>query len=161
MTTLHHLITDLEAHALGNGNKDVLYLVSQFNACEGTDWKNYITGPGNVPIFQNEDFRLVLIYWDGHARSKKHGHPEGGCLLKVLSGTLIETRFDPFDPQRLTGKQQFFQGDVSYIHDALACHVVENPSPEPAISLHIYSPGIYNSKVVQPDAGGIQLSLAG
>ena len=70
------------------------------------------------------------------------------------------------DPEFKDGKKYLDQhiGENLFskiIHDALACHVVENPSPEPAISLHIYSPGIYNSKVVQPDAGGIQLSLAG
>ena len=160
MKTLRQFIMDLEARTPGNGYKDVLYLVSQFNTCQGTGWEDYIAGPGNIPLFQNEDFRLVLIYWDGNARSKKHGHPEGGCLLKVLSGSLIETRFDPIDPQWVTGKYYFFQGDVSYIHDSLAYHVVENPYSEPAISLHIYSPGINISRVVEPDAMGLQPARA-
>jgi len=147
MKTLRQLIRGLDAHS----QEDVLYLASQFTACEGEDWKEYINGPGNVPIFQNDHFRLVLIYWDGFAQSQKHGHPEGGCLLKVLSGSLLETRFDPFDPQLVSGRHHFSRGDVSYIHDALAYHIVENPCPEPAVSLHLYSPGALISKVIQAE----------
>ena len=151
METLHELIRELEAHTRNNSDKDVLYLLSRFNNCQGQDWRDYMSAPGNTPIFQNEYFRLVLIHWEGYARSKKHGHPEGGCLLKVLSGALSETRYDPFDPQREAGRHHFLPGDVSYIHDALAYHVVENPLPEPAVSLHMYAPGIPISRVIQPD----------
>lgn len=161
MKTLRQLIRALETQTPGNKEKDVLYLLSRFNACGGEDWREYVTGPGNTPLFQNEHFRLVLIYWEGYARSKKHGHPEGGCLLKVLSGRLTEARFDPFEPQRMVGEFHFSRGEVSYIHDALAYHIVENPVAEPAVSLHIYSPGIYTSRIVEPASGKITMAKTG
>lgn len=152
MKTLHQLIGALEAHSRSSNPEDVLYLLSLFNACEGAGWEQYISGPGNKPVFQNDHFRLVLIGWDGYAQSKKHGHPEGGCLLKVLSGSLLETRFDPFDPSLVSGRHYFSRGDISYIHDALAYHIVENPHPEPAVSLHLYSPGAHVSRAIQANA---------
>lgn len=111
----------------------------------GFDWETYLnTEPrkGNSTIlFQNAYAKLMLIHWPPYFRSSKHGHPERGCLLKVLSGTLVEIRYDPVDTEMVTGKFRLHKGGLSFIHDSLAYHVVENPASEPAVSLHLYAPG--------------------
>ena len=82
------------------------------------------------------------MHWYAFQKSKKHGHPDGGGLFKVLTGTLKETRFDPLDTDKVIGTYDYFKGGLAHIHNAEAYHIVENPIPYPAISLHVYMPGI-------------------
>ena len=153
MKHLQQLIEKIKTQVENNGIVNVLELKPLFKEYAGKDWKNQLTikdnKPENTILIQNEQIKVVLIYWDAYKKSKKHGHPEGGGLIKLLSGNLIETRFDPENTDTVIGKQLFTAGKMTYIHDRLAYHTVENPSDEPAVSLHVYSPGIYASKVIQ------------
>ena len=144
----------ITSHARFRGIEDVLQAEPWFSAYNGDDWQEYLSklnGESNhITLLQNDCARLTLIRWDPFFRSSKHGHPDRGCLLKVLSGALIERRYDPLEPQKVIGKYHLFKGGMAFIHDALAYHLVENASPIPAVSLHLYSPGIYASKIIQP-----------
>jgi hypothetical protein len=152
MKTLEQLMHMITSHARFRGIEDVLQAEPWLSAYSGEDWKDYLSEENgacsSVVLLQNAYAKLTLICWDGHFRSPKHGHPDRGCLLKVLSGALVETRYDPIDPEKVIGKYHLYQGGMGFIHDALAYHVVENPSPQPAVSLHLYSPGIYTSRVI-------------
>ena len=44
-------------------------------------------------IHNNDKFELYLIFWSPYASSPIHDHPEQGCVLKLLSGELIEEVF--------------------------------------------------------------------
>ena len=44
-------------------------------------------------LHKDDNFKLILIYWNGKSKSKKHGHMKGGGLMRILSGEVIETRF--------------------------------------------------------------------
>jgi hypothetical protein len=44
-------------------------------------------------IHSNDKFDLYLIFWYPYACSPIHDHPEQGCVLKLLSGKLIEEVF--------------------------------------------------------------------
>jgi cysteine dioxygenase len=44
-------------------------------------------------IHNNDKFELYLIFWFPYASSPIHDHPEQGCVLKLLSGELIEEVF--------------------------------------------------------------------
>ena len=163
MKQLPRLIQAINMKVSNNGIEDVLDLRSLIESYQGSDWKDLLKmengEPVNTVLFQNEQYKLMLICWKGFQRSKKHGHPEGGGLIKVLSGNLLETRFDPADPDRMTGKHYYSEGLVSYIHDSVAYHIVENPYMTPAVSLHLYSPGIYESKVIEPSTSLQSASL--
>ena len=82
--------------------------------------------------------RILIICWDAKQQSSIHGHKEGGGLIKVLQGNLHETRFDPIDKE-MTGKFDYSEGDITYIHDMLAWHQVKNPGDHLAYSLHMYT----------------------
>lgn len=153
MKDLKQVVKNITSQVEERGIINVLELKPFFRQYSGKDWRKFFSPkkgkPGNKVLFQNDQFRLVLNYWDPYKKTRKHGHPPGGGLMKLLSGTLIETRFDPDDPKQVIGKYQYVDGDIAYIHDRLAYHVVENPSAIPAVSLHVYSPGIYISKVIR------------
>ena len=38
----------------------------------------------------NDQFEIYLIFWSPFASSPIHNHPDKGCVLKLLSGKLIE-----------------------------------------------------------------------
>jgi cysteine dioxygenase len=41
-------------------------------------------------IHSNDQFEIYLIFWTPFASSPIHDHPDKGCVLKLLSGKLIE-----------------------------------------------------------------------
>lgn len=160
MKTIPQLIRQLKSRVQAHGLEDILDLALLFETYQDKDWQAFLSEPKTTTLFQDEQMRLMLIYWAGFQKSKKHGHPQGGGLMKLLSGTLLETRFDPLCPEQVIGKHRYFKEDISYIHDEIAYHIVENPSPEPAVSLHLYSPGVYASKIIPPDSRGLEWGAA-
>lgn len=155
MKTLSELIETIMAY---EGTWDVLQAQAWLAGYAGADWKDYLRrrapGADSVTILRNDTAKLLLIRWDAYARSNKHGHPERGCLLKVLAGVLVENRYDPREPGRRTGRYHLFKGGMAFIHDDLAFHQVENPTPFPAISLHLYAPGIYTPRIIPAAPAG-------
>lgn len=152
MKNLNQLIEAVKAKVNADRITTVQELRSLVNQYRGNDWNDYLPNESNAPktkiLLQEEQVKMILVYWRGFQKTQKHGHPEGGGLLKVLTGSLKETRFDPQEPDRIIGTNHFFKGAVSYIHDAEAYHIVENPIPYPAVSLHIYIPGIYAPNIL-------------
>ncbi|XP_056141270.1 cysteine dioxygenase type 1 [Lampris incognitus] len=94
----------------------------------------------------NEKFNLIILCWgEGHG-SSIHDHSKAHCFMKMLQGSLKETRFDwPKDDLRKEMVQRDVQilnnNQVAYISDEIGLHRVENNSHvEGAVSLHLYSP---------------------
>lgn len=96
----------------------------------------------NHVLIKNELLKVVLIHWTPNKISSVHGHAEGGCLFKVLQGRLMERRYSPDTSQQLLAVSNFQAGSMAYIDDEMAYHDVGNPYNAPAISLHVYTPGI-------------------
>jgi cysteine dioxygenase len=70
-----------------------------------------------------------------------HDHADAHCLMKVLKGTLKETRFDfprnNATPPVIIKETTYKEGQVTYMADELGLHKISNPDPENvAVSLH-------------------------
>lgn len=89
-------------------------------------------------LLSNDRFELVLIHWKPGKASDIHGHPEGGCLFKLLQGKLEELRYTPDSKRNLMSTSSLRKGDIAYIDDRIAYHQVGNPYGSSAISLHVY-----------------------
>ena len=93
---------------------DVLELLSWFENLALDEWESLLTyedgAPGNTILYQSEKVKIVLIYWKGKQKSSVHGHPGGGGLLRVLSGSLEETRYTPDDSRTLIDKSRLEAG---------------------------------------------------
>jgi len=85
--------------------------------------------------------KVVLIHWPAGKISSIHGHPEGGCVFKVLRGNLVEKRFTAGESNIQLSVSRYRAGSMAYIDDRLGYHSVGNLSDEPAISIHAYTPG--------------------
>jgi cysteine dioxygenase len=84
--------------------------------------------------------QLVLVWTPGKG-SLVHDHADAHCLMKVLKGTLKETRFDfPENmgaPLRTLKETIYKRNQVTYMSDDLGLHKICNPDPnEFAVSLH-------------------------
>ncbi len=74
---------------------------------------------------------VYVMNWGTGANTGVHSHPKGGCWLRLLDGSLVETRDDMKNVLR-PGYVGFLQGDETH---AISC--VEERG---AVSLHVYSP---------------------
>jgi len=142
MLELKSFLTDINKIVAAQDVPDVLALLSYFEKLDLPNWKamlNYNNGsPETTVLYESDDLKLALIYWNGYQESSIHGHPDGGGLIKVLEGALLETRHDPVESEEVVDVQVMRMGAISYIHDMLAHHKVSNPMNSPAVSLHIY-----------------------
>ena len=91
-------------------------------------------------IFRNEDFELILIKWDKGSSSSNHLHPNNGCILKVLEGSLVEERFFEKTKYKIT---KLSKNNMGFMHNILGSHKII--SEETTYSIHLYSPpNFYN-----------------
>ncbi|KAH8821739.1 RmlC-like cupin domain-containing protein [Xylogone sp. PMI_703] len=92
----------------------------------------------------NGKSNLVILVWTPGKGSPIHDHADVHCLMRVLQGTLRETRYEfPREPAPMVIKQEtvYHEGQVTYMADELGLHRISNPDPEVvAVSLHLYTP---------------------
>lgn len=84
-----------------------------------------------------------LICWAPNQESGIHDHPEGGCLVKVLSGTLEEITLSK---DRCQQGKMLHPNEYSYQCGQTGLHNIVNHGPQPAVTLHIYAPTEYTPK---------------
>jgi len=93
----------------------------------------------------NGKANLLVLVWTPGNGSPIHDHADAHCLMKVLKGTLKETRFD-FPRNAATApavikETTYEENQVNYMADELGLHKISNPDPENfAVSLHLYTP---------------------
>jgi len=84
-----------------------------------------------------------LLCWAPNQESGIHDHPEGGCLVKVLSGTLEEITLSK---DRCQQGKMLHPNEYSYQCGQTGLHNIVNHGPQPAVTLHIYAPTEYTPK---------------
>ncbi|EPE27364.1 RmlC-like cupin [Glarea lozoyensis ATCC 20868] len=92
-------------------------------------------------------FNLLILVWTPGKKSPVHDHADSHCLMKILQGKLIESRFKiPTKPGLdgplcCTSRKDFERDQVTYMSDSLGLHEISNPSStEFAVSMHLYTP---------------------
>ncbi|KAH6684296.1 putative cysteine dioxygenase [Halenospora varia] len=93
----------------------------------------------------NGKSNLLVLVWSPGKGSPVHDHADSHCLMKVLRGTLKETRYDfpknAKTPPKVIKETLFQENQVTYMSDELGIHKVTNPDLENvAVSLHLYTP---------------------
>ena len=142
-----NLINRLKMIIPNTNLKSVIPLINSYNS---QDWKNYISYEKNTYtrnlIYRNNNFEMYLIYWDGKVVSTIHDHADNGCVFKVLSGELIENRYNISTNSLITSNT--LNNKAVYIDNTIAYHSIENPIVTPSASLHIYSPPNYVTNII-------------
>lgn len=116
--------------------------LGQYSLANPIEIQNLLNNPeGRHVLIDNGLLKVVLIRWKPFEESNLHGHASGGCIFKVLSGVVEESRYDANDRQKLLSKGLYYAGNTAYIDDRLGLHIVRNPTADPVISLHLYTQG--------------------
>ncbi|KAK8127523.1 cysteine dioxygenase [Apiospora sp. TS-2023a] len=88
--------------------------------------------------------QLILVWSPGKA-SPIHDHGNAHCVMKILRGTLTETRYDFPDgdknnPMQVKSTSHHKENAVAYMADELGVHRISNEGSDFAVSLHLYTP---------------------
>ncbi|EXF86342.1 cysteine dioxygenase [Colletotrichum fioriniae PJ7] len=104
----------------------------------------------------NGKSNLLVLVWTPGKGSPIHSHSNAHCLMKILKGSLTETRYDfPQETNRETNlvalgdrnesmhmalESVYTENHVAYMSDDQGVHKMWNNSTEFAVSLHLYTP---------------------
>lgn len=110
---------------------------------------NYMKIPIIFKELENEKFKnlygMYLVVWNPFCETSIHNHPEGGCLMKILEGQIIQHKFS--NNEMLKCSDDLKCGDISYINDNIGLHRILNNKMKYAYSLHLYSPALEEYKI--------------
>ncbi|CZR59265.1 related to cysteine dioxygenase type I [Phialocephala subalpina] len=142
----HKLIADLSralgpTSGLNSDGVDVheLHLLMASYVSDEEEW-------GILVDEGNGKSNLLVLIWSPGRRSPIHDHADAHCLMKVLKGSLKETRFklpskNTTAPPKVTQETLYEAGHTAYMADELGLHKISNPDLENvAVSLHLYTP---------------------
>jgi len=152
---------DPAAHATGHG-KEVADLLRAFASKEEESWRPWAHF---VPeryarnlVYRCAGFELLLLCWgEGHT-SPIHDHSGQECWMAILEGEFDEVHYsEPEGPEGVpmgTGRVRRFQaGNVAYIHDDIALHLIRPTPGTRGVTLHLYADAIDACRVFDPATG--------
>lgn len=158
-----------ETHREGRNSSEVKKMMQDY-VRNHEDWKEYcIYHPAFYArnlVEANEYFELIVLCWQEGQKSPIHNHAGSSCWMACLEGTIEETYYHIVEPDeqktangicpnlRKGTSSQMHQGDVGYIHDEIALHVIR-PVEGHGVSLHLYSPPIKNCSIYIPALGKV------
>lgn len=179
--SLSKLICDLkDVYTVDTPDIEVVKrLMREYQASEDDEWKKFVIFDEKVAYTRilvdkgDGNFNLLALCWNCGRGSPIHDHSNSHCLMKILQGTLKETRYrwpegragwtlgDPEDigeEMRVLGTPMEYKTDeLAYINDDLGLHRVENPSHiEGAVSLHLYTPPFDMCKVFDDNTSKVR-----
>ncbi|KAH6633172.1 RmlC-like cupin domain-containing protein [Boeremia exigua] len=121
-----------------------------------SEWEKYsMAQPGtaytrNLVDKGNGKCNLLLLVWAPNRGSPIHDHANAHCIMKILKGSLTETRYawptidlnNSEDRHMQLISDKTYQTDqVTYMSDKLGLHRIANPDKDNyAVSLHLYTP---------------------
>jgi hypothetical protein len=110
----------------------------------GDDWNNHIsfsdTKYNRKKVFQNDQIELIVISWKAQQHTLIHDHPEGGCVMKVLSGLLCEDKYSE-NAEIYLNTTCLDKGSISYSKGKDILHQIL--ARLDSVSIHIYAPPNY------------------
>ncbi|XP_062511912.1 cysteine dioxygenase type 1-like [Corticium candelabrum] len=150
--TLDELV-DLLHEALAGDTADVKHIedLMEGYTSNADEWRSFTSFDKNKYTRQlvdsgNGKFNLLILCWSEGQGSCIHSHAGSHCFMKILQGSLKETRYEwpkEGESAKMTPTESFDlkRDEVAYMSDTLGLHRVENSShTEKAVSLHLYSP---------------------
>ena len=149
------LLEDIRRDPRGKG---VARLLGEYAGREG-DWRTWaLFDPERYTrnlVHRCADYELLLLGWGEGQESPIHDHAGQQCWMAVLDGDVEEVHFrqgDEGEPLKRGAVRRFARGQVAYIEDEIALHLVR-PARGRAVSLHLYSNPIDTCRIYDPVTG--------
>jgi len=134
---------------------------------ENNDWKEYVNFNDfkycrNL-VWSNDLLELIVLCWLPHQVSPIHNHAGQRCWAAILEGNIQETHFHFAETHSAFGEGPleevdsaiYKQGNVSFISDDIALHVLKPIGGSSGITLHLYSKPIPECNIYCPTTGTI------
>ena len=95
--------------------------------------------------YHDEQVEILVLCWDSYQSAKVHDHPEKGCLVRMMSGSLREdTYLRHADGNiRLVSQKQLPIDGITYKEGKGGLHAIINDEDERACTIHVYAPPGY------------------
>ncbi|UPX12973.1 Cysteine dioxygenase [Ascochyta rabiei] len=135
--------------------KELQQLMEDYISDE-SEWEKYSMAQPNTAYTRNlvdkgnGKSNLLLLVWAPGRASPIHDHANAHCIMKILKGSLTETRYawptvdlnNSEDRHMQVISEKTYQADqVTYMSDKLGLHRISNPDKDNyAVSLHLYTP---------------------
>src|SRR5210317_1679255 len=125
MVSLSKLKKELDLRIINPDFKDLKEIQAWFSSLEIQNIRNYYKFDDEhycrVPLIANNSYDLLLCCWKSGQGVQFHGHPDQGCLVKILAGTLCEdVKYTDGEVETRTNSE----GGVTYINDQIGMHRV-------------------------------------
>lgn len=100
------------------------------------------------------EFELLLLCWNTDQTSPIHDHAGQQCWMAVLDGVVEEVHYREKAEGVVEGAVRRFQkGQVAFIQDEIALHLVRAGAGTRGVSLHLYSNPIDGCRIYEPQTG--------
>ncbi|MEM7518585.1 MAG: cysteine dioxygenase family protein [Planctomycetota bacterium] len=112
-------------------------------------------------VISTAAYELMVVCWNQGQESPIHNHAGSDCWMAVLEGDLEEVHYAfpadetpcPLEVKRTATMQH---GQVAFIRDEIALHLVRPAAEKRAVSLHLYSGPIPDCQLYCPETGKIE-----
>ncbi len=94
-------------------------------------------------LYENANFSFVLIKWNKDSSSKIHDHPDKGCIMRILRGSLKEETYSL--KLNKISVSIINKDKIGYKQGKKILHKII--SLEDTISIHVYIPGYYKANI--------------
>jgi len=102
-------------------------------------------------IERTDEYELILLCWDAASITPIHGHGGQDCWVYQLDGKVIERRYQANNGQLdETNRMELNAGRMTYMHDRMGFHSIENPNRTRAMTLHLYASPIDECRIYNP-----------
>lgn len=123
-----------------------------------SDFKEFATweegGYTRNCIARRDGFEFILLCWDTGAKTPIHGHDNQNCWVYQVQGSVSEQRFKQTSYGfELTNEAVLKEGKITYMHDRMGYHTLENISESPSMTLHVYANPIDRCEVYNEQRG--------
>ena len=112
-------------------------IFDELNKLKFIEWDIKGYNKKRIDDLSTDEFDMYTISWLPEQITSIHDHPQNGCIMYLMSGTLEEKiynkKLELIETRVIKGPY------IGYIHDSIGFHSIH--CIEKAVTLHIYSPG--------------------
>lgn len=127
-------------------------------------WDNEKSYTRNLVSTDHENFTILFLCWNAGRESKIHDHPCDACFIKVLRGSIKETKYTKNSETNEITKScvRFYEeGKVAYMDDYIGYHKITNPQKDMGcVSMHVYTPPFSQCKTWSKEGDADQFEVA-
>lgn len=107
-----------------------------------------------VRLYRNGEWEALLLCWLPGQATAVHDHGGSVGVSVVLSGTLVEVRYEKRGegPLAIAGRAEC-PPESAAVEQVATIHEIRNESRQPAVSLHMYSPPLTRLGAHDPALG--------